>query len=110
MPAVGLPAFLIATQKFQTADRVVVYVSVIMWRCKAAVLFMSWSVAMCLRSQLNAFAVNTHTHALMMCACRFSIIFFFSALSQMLVDQAYWQSAIAAKATCAVKVCPVEQV
>ncbi|BDA49838.1 Urea-proton symporter DUR3 [Coccomyxa sp. Obi] len=33
----------------------------------------------------------------------FSIIFFFSALSQMLVDQAYWQSAIAAKATCAVK-------
>lgn len=79
-----------------------------MWRCKAAVLFMSRSAATCLRSELNAFAVNKHTHALMMCACRFSIIFFFSALSQMLVDQAYWQSAIAAKATCAVKVCPEE--
>jgi len=35
---------------------------------------------------------------------RFEIIFFFSALSQMLVDQSYWQSAIAAKASCAVKV------
>ena len=35
---------------------------------------------------------------------QFEIIFFFSALSQMLVDQAYWQSAIAAKPTAAVKV------
>ncbi|KAK9904775.1 hypothetical protein WJX75_002276 [Coccomyxa subellipsoidea] len=33
----------------------------------------------------------------------FEIIFFFSALSQMLVDQSYWQSAIAARATSAVK-------
>lgn len=38
------------------------------------------------------------------CCCRFEIIFFFSALSQMLVDQSYWQSAIAARASCAVKV------
>jgi hypothetical protein len=38
--------------------------------------------------------------------CRFEIIFFFSALSQMFVDQAYWQSAIAARATSAVKVGP----
>ena len=40
------------------------------------------------------------------CCCRFEIIFFFSALSQMLVDQSYWQSAIAARASCAVKVRP----
>ena len=35
---------------------------------------------------------------------QFEVIFFFSALSQMLVDQSYWQSAIAAKPTAAVKV------
>eukprot|EP00891_Asterochloris_glomerata_P002745 jgi/Astpho2/2745/Aster-00924 len=34
---------------------------------------------------------------------QFEVIFFTSALSQMLVDQSYWQSAIAAKATQAVK-------
>ncbi|KAK9840778.1 hypothetical protein WJX81_004136 [Elliptochloris bilobata] len=34
---------------------------------------------------------------------QFEVIFFFSALSQMLVDQSYWQSAIAAKPTAAVK-------
>ena len=35
---------------------------------------------------------------------QFEVIFFFSAISQMLVDQSYWQSAIAAKPTAAVKV------
>ncbi len=35
---------------------------------------------------------------------QFEIIFFFSAVAQMVVDQSYWQSAIAAKPTAAVKV------
>ncbi len=35
---------------------------------------------------------------------QFEVIFFFSALAQMLVDQSYWQSAVAAKPSAAVKV------